>query len=784
MNALVASEVTAANGTSNLSRRAFLVASGALVVAIGAPADLALAADAGPNTLAVRPPVSSGTLSSYISIEPDGTVVGYYGKIESGQGLETSISQVIAEEIDVPWNRVRLVMGDTALTVDMGGATAGNALRQAGPIMRQTAAEARRLLVEMASRKLGVPAAQLTVTDGVVHAVADANKRISYAELIGGRHFDAPVEWDGVAQGLTVKVQAPLKKPAEFKVIGKPHPRRDMPGKVFGTLKQVTDVRLPNMLHGRTVRPTVAGAVPVTVDETSIANIPGAQVVWIKNFLAVVAEKEWNAVKAAKALKVTWSEAKPNFPTHNKIHDHIRNATPVARSTPGRAPGGAGSRQNGNIDTGFRQAVRIIEADYEYPMQSHASMGPACAVADVREDGVTVWTSTQKPYDSANSIAELLELPPGKVRAIWMHGTGSYARNDQGDAVGDAALLSRHLKRPVRVQYMRHEGFWDPKGSAQVTRNRAGLDASGKIIAFEHLSKAFSKDNCNTREQKAGDLLAGMLTGAPLNSELILGIPGNAYVFDNAKLHWEVVAPLLDRASPLRTTHVRDPFGTPHLFGMESFMDEVAAATNTDPVEFRMRYLTKEREFDVVKAATEKYGWDKRTSPRNAPAQGDVATGRGFAYRQMHDTFVAMVIEVAVHRDTGVIDVERMVVAHDCGQIVNPQGIRHVIERQLHWQLSRTMKEELQFDENMVTSVDWVTYPVLKMDGVPKAIDIVLIDRPGVDFSGASEHSCGPISAAMANAVFDATGVRIRHVPFTPQRVLAALNQPAVKAAL
>ena len=779
---------------NKLSRRAFLSTTGALVVTLAMPAELAEAAAATTNGLASRPTVTPDKLSSYISIEPDGTVIAYYGKIDGGQGLESSVAQLVAEEIDVPWERVRIVMGDTALTVDMGGATAGNGMRMAGPVLRQTAAEARRLLIDMAGKALSIPVTDLTVTDGVVHAVADPNKRISYAQLIGGKYFDAPVDWNGqFGSALTVKVAAPLKKPAEFKIIGKPMPRRDMPGKVFGTLKQCSDLRLPNMLHARMIRPTVAGAVPVSVDEKSVADIPGVQVIHIKDLLAVVAEKEWNAVRAAKTLKVTWSDAKPNFPGHDKLYDHIRAATPLARSgDPGIAPdklGGASPapRGNGSVEDGFKQAARIMEAEYQYPIQSHASMGPACGVADVKDGGATVWTSTQKPYACARGVAELLELPLEKVRAIWMFGTGSYARNDQGDAVADAALLSKHLKRPVRVQYMRHEGLaWDPKGPAVITINRAGLDSSGKIIAYEHVSKGLSNNDCSTQETRAVDTLAGQLLGLPLNSNAALGYQGNEYVFDNMRLSWEAVAPLMDRASPLRTTHLRDPFGVPHLFGMESFLDEIAVATNSDPIELRLRHLKKDREQELVRAAAKQYGWDTRPSPRKDQAQGNIAQGRGFAYRLMHDTYVAMIAEVKVHRDTGAIEVERIVVAHDCGLIVNPETIKHVIDRQIHWQLGRTLFEEVQFDGNMVTSVDWLTYPVMKMASVPKSVEVVTINRPEIPFSGAAEHSCGPVPSAIGNAVFDATGVRLRRVPFTPERVKAALATPEriVKAAL
>jgi CO/xanthine dehydrogenase Mo-binding subunit len=772
------------NEMDALSRRAFLTAGGALVVALAVPADFALAAEKSPfGRSVVRP----DKLSSYISIDKDGTVVAHYGKIDGGQGLETAIAQMVAEEIDVPFERVRVVMGDTGLTVDIGGATAGNGLRQGGLIMRQTAAEARRLLIAMAGKKLEIAAADLTVTDGVVHSVTDPGRRVSYAELIGGHPLDAPIAWRGLAQQLAVKVEAPLKQPSEFKVIGKPMPRRDIAGKVFGTLQQCSDLRLPGMLHARTIRPTVAGAVPVTVDEKSIADIPGARVVWIKNFLAVVAEKEWNAVKAAQALKVTWSESKPNFPGHAGLFDYMRQAPVVTRSSDPGNTGAASERVVGSVQDGFKQAVHILEGEYEFPIHSHASMGPACAVADVRDGGATVWTSTQKPHDCAAGIAELLDLPPEKVRAIWMFGTGGYARDGQGDATADAALLSRHLGRPVRVQYMRHEALaWDPKGTACINRSRVGLDASGKVVAYENISKAFSMEDCNTREQHPADTLVGMSLGAPLNWRPAFGIPGNGYKFENAHWGWEVIAPLMDRSSPLRSTHIRDPFGLPLLFGSESFLDEVAAATRTDPIAFRLRYLKQEREHELLNAAARQYGWDKRPSPRDDQRDADVAVGRGFAYRQLAGTYIALIAEVKVHRSSGAVEISRLVCAHDCGLIVNPETIRHVIDRQLVWGTSRAMCEEVQFDQNMVTSVDWLSYPVVKMDGVPKSTEVVLIDRPDMPTSGAAEMAVGPLPAAIGNAIFDATGVRLRRVPFTPERVKAALARgpEPLKAAL
>jgi CO/xanthine dehydrogenase Mo-binding subunit len=374
-------------------------------------------------------------------------------------------------------------------------------------------------------------------------------------------------------------------------------------------------------------------------------------------------------------------------------------------------------------------------------------------------------------------VAELLGLPREKVRAIWVFGTGSYGRNDQGDATADAAVLSQHLGRSVRVQYMRHEGIaWDPKGTAAVNTGRAGLDASGKVIAYEYISKAFSRMDANTRESRASDVLAGHLLGLPLKPEWIFEIPVASYTFDNGRLGWDIVPPLMNRASPLRTTHVRDPFGPPILFGSESFMDEIAAATVTDPVDFRLRYLSNPRDRDAVRIAAERYGWEKRPAPRSDQKDKDVAIGRGIAFRRHFSTFIALIAEVRVHRNTGKLDLVRYVCAHDVGMIVNPETLKHVIDRQLVYGTSRAMFEEVRFDENMVTSVDWLTYPVLHIDSVPGTIEIVLIERPEEAPSGAAEMALGLVPAAIGNAVFDATGVRLRRVPFTPQRVKAALD--------
>ncbi len=755
-----------------LSRRAFLSAAGSLVVGLATPDLWAAAQTAAPNPASPNNPAILATkLDSYLAIHKDGSVEVFFGAIDGGQGLETSIAQMVAEELDVPFESVRMVMSDTARTINMGGASGALSVSRRGFTLRKAAAEARRVLVAGAGAKLGAAPDALVVRDGVVSLKSDPGRSVSYADLIGDRSFGADVKWNGQwGNGHDIAADAPLKKPSEFRVIGKSIRRKDIPRKVFGQQDFPGDVRLPGMLHARMVRPPVAGAVPVKVDEGSIRDIPGAQVVHIEDLLAVVAPKEWNAVRALRALKVAWSDSKPGFPTPDAIHDHIRKAPVVQRTI---------ERENGKVEDGFAKAARVISAEYEYPTHSHATMGPGCAVADVRADGVTIYTSTQKPHYAADGVAHLLGVPREKVRAIWMFGSGSYGRNDQGDATADAAVLSKHLGKPVRVQWMREESLgWDPKGTAAVNRLRAGVDDKGEVIAYEFISKAFSRENVATNEGNAGATLAGQLLGFPLDPKHTFNIPFASYAFPHNRVGWETIAPLMDRASPLRSTHLRDPYGPPILFGSESFMDEIAAALKMDPVEFRLKYLTVDRDREAVRIAAEKAGWVTRPSPRaNIDREADVVEGRGIAFRRHFDTFIGLVAEVRVHRKTGRVEPVRLVCAHDCGLIVNPETLAHVIDRQLVYGTGRTTVEELQWDAGRVTSVDWQSYPVLHMEHAPAKIEVHLVNRPEAAPSGAAEMALGLVPAAMGNAVFDATGVRLRRVPFTPARVKKELER-------
>jgi len=750
-----------------LSRREFLKSTGALIVSAAMPALIGEALAQAPG-LSARPPLLPTELDSWVAILPDGKVVAFFGKMDMGQCLDVAIAQIVADELDVAFEKVEVVMGDTALTCNQGGASGSTGIFQGARPLRNAAAEARRLLVEQASGKLGVPVTNLRVDDGVVSAIADPSKRVSYAELIGGGHFNHQVEWNKqTGNPMDIKVQAKVKSPSEYRVVGKSFARRDVAGKVYRTAKYVTDVSLPGMLHARVIRPARAACTVADVDESSIRAVKGARVVREKDFVAVLAAHEWDAVRASRMLKIDWNHAKENpFPPMAELHDHIRKAPVHKREEPVK---------RGDIGGVFKTAARVVEAEYEWPFQSHASMGPACAVADVRDDGVTVWSGTQKPHFGQLGVARLLGLPPEKVRVIWVPGPGSYGRNDAGDAALDAAKLSKLAGKPVRVQGMRQDGIaWDPKGPACVHRARAALDASGKVIGYEFVSKGFSRINIQTNESDPSHSLVGMSTGFPPKPNDGFGVPAESYGFENKLLAWETIAPLLDSCSPLRSAHLRDPVGPEIHFGSEQFIDELAAATNEDPVAFRLKYVTAPRDAAVIRAAAEKAGWRPRSGPRGARS-GDVLTGSGIAYAQRGGTIVAAVAEIEVERKTGRIRAKKFTIAHDCGLIINPEGLRYTIEGNVVHGLSRTLFEEVRFDREKVTSVDWLSYPILDIADAPEAIEVVLINHPEIAPTGAGEPTIRVIPAAVANAFFDATGVRLRKVPLTPERVKAAL---------
>jgi nicotinate dehydrogenase subunit B len=499
------------------------------------------------------------------------------------------------------------------------------------------------------------------------------------------------------------------------------------------------------------------------------------QIIHENNFLAVVSPNEWDAVKAARTLKVDWVQPQADpYPGSDKLHAHIRNAPVLKRDEPVK---------KGDVNVAFQSAARTVEAEYEWPLQSHASMAPGCAVVHARDGEATLWTGSQKPHSTRDGVAKMLGLPPEKVHGIWVMGSGSYGRNDAGDAALDAAYLSKVTGKPVRVQYMRNEGTgWDPKGAACVHRARAALDASGKVIAYEFIAKGLSRVNVTINEADPRDSLAGMALGMPLKPELGLGLPAESYEFDNKRYAQEVIAPLLERYSPLRTAHFRDPMGPEVHFGSEQFIDEIAAAAGQDPVAFRLKYISKPRDAAVVKAAAEKAGWQPRVA-HSRKQSGKVLRGRGIAYAQRVETVVAVIAEIEVYPEDGRIWARKLTVAHECGLIVNPQGLKQTVEGNVVQGLSRTLFEEVIFDRNTVTSQDWGTYPILDIRDTPETIDVVLLNRTDLPPAGAGEPTMRTIPAAVANAFFDATGVRLRRAPLTPERVRAALANAPITGA-
>jgi CO/xanthine dehydrogenase Mo-binding subunit len=756
--------------SANFSRRTLLRTGGALVVSIGAPVtfDLARAAE-GAVASATKPPLTPDQLSSYIAVNADGSVSAFFGKMDMGQGLSVAIRQIVAEELDVAFDNVKLFIGDTATSVNQGGASGSTGVQDGGKQMRMAAAEARRVLVDMAAGKLGLPADALTVKNGVVAAKSDPAKTVTYAALIGGQFFNVHLNWNGkYGNPLYAPGKAKAKDPKDHTVVGQPLPRDDIAPKVFAEANFCTDVKVPGMVHARMIRPAIAGAVPVKVDEGSIRHIASARVVWDKGFLGVVADREWDAIKAAKELKVEWSNAAAPFPDQGALYDHIRQAPVRKREVEGK--------QAGNVDDAFKNATRVVAAEYEWPFQSHASMGPACALVDIKDGHVTCWSGTQKSHFVRAGVANILGMPEQNVHVLWTTGPGSYGRNDADDCAADAAYLAKAVGRPVRLQYMRDQGTgWDPKAPASIHQVRAALDAAGNVVAYDFLSKGFSRVDVNTNGSHPWDTLAGQTLGVALRSGDGFGIPAESYAFANKRTAWETIAPLLDRSSPLRSAHMRDPVGPQIHFASESFIDELAAAVKMDPVAFRLRYVKDARDIAVIKAAAQKANWQTRPSPRS-DQKGDRVTGRGIAYAQRGPTRVAVIAEVDVDRSTGKIWARKFTVAHDCGQIINPNGLHHAIENNIVQATSRALWEEVKFNKQNVTSVDWRTYPILDITEAPAQVDIVLINRPNVAPSGAGEASTRPTPAAIANAVFDATGVRIRRAPLSPDYVKAALS--------
>jgi nicotinate dehydrogenase subunit B len=762
-----------------VSRRDFVKSAGGLLIgfSIAGPLAETLSGQAALQSPPAAPPpvgLPLARIDSWLRIAPDGAVTVRTGKVEVGMGVDVALSQIVAEELGVPMNHVTMIMGDTSGTPDQGGVGSSNSIASGGAALRNVAATVRGLLLQTAARRLDTPVDWLSVRDGVVSSNTTPSQSVSYGELVRAVDLSEQLKVSGSGFTLNVQGSGKPKSPADYSIVGTPVRRTDIAEKVFGTFKYVVDVRVPDMLHGRVIRPSGAGAQVVGVDDSAAKRVAGfVQTVVKGNFVGVVATSEWGAVKAARAMKVTWSAPGDVFPDQGQLYAQMRAAQPKASRE---------SAKRGDAPAAMARASKRIEAVYEYPFHSHATMGPGCAVADVKPDGITtVWCGAQKPHQAQRGYAELIGVAPEKVRVAWTEDSGSYGRPGFDDVGADALVLSQAVGKPVRVQWMRGDlTGWGPKGPAAVFELSAGLDVDGNISGVQFTSKAFSGGEINFIPTAKGNFLAAQLMGLPNTSGFDeFAEWGNAgggaapYTIPDLLSTAHVIPSLHAAPSPLAGTHLRDPNGPSTSFAVESFMDELAASAGMDPIRFRSKYLTDERAKAVLVAASEKYGWQARPSPRRAP--GGNTTGRGVSLGIRGGTYVGNIAEVEVDRQTGVVRILRFVMAHDCGLVINPLGLTQTLQANIVQTLSRTMKEEVRFDRSKVTSVDWATYPIARMSDVPPQIDIVLVNRPEVAATGAGEAGTRALAAAVANAIFDATGARLRQVPFTAIRVKTAL---------
>jgi nicotinate dehydrogenase subunit B len=783
-----------------LHRRDFLRGAGLLAVSVVAcGAGWAMEGDAQTSAAAQAsgpyPNPDFHQIDSWIVIHEDNTATFFVGKTDPGQGTGTGFRQLMSDELDIAFEKTTCIMGRTDMTVDQVGSGGSTAMERDSWPMRRVAAEARRVLLEMAATRFGVPVDQLTVRDALITANADPSKHVTYGELIGGKKFN--ITLTGASVNAVTGV-AKTKSVPQLKYAGQPIHRDDIPAKVDGSLTWAVDVKLPGMVHARNVKPPFACARLTGIDESSVRSLPGfLKVVSKGNYVAVVCEREEQAIRAARQLKTTWEKpATAPFPSSENLFDYMRTA-PTAAASGGRgdaeAPSPAPSATPaGNADAGFAGAAKTIEAEYQVPFQGHTAFAGAHATADPSNGQMTVYSNDMKAYGMRRGVATFLGMPQEQVRVIWMHGPQGFGRTAAEDAACEAAWIAREMGRPVRIQWMRdEETAWDSKSPAFLVKMRGALDTDGQLTAYDYQARSCDYNHLGYNEPDT--VLIAQLMGSrrtrPAGGSA--SVPSDMYVIPNRRMAGEVVGLPIVWETPLRTGNLRDPNGPQATFAAESFIDEAAAAAKVDPLEFRMQMIRagtsddsgfrRARSLAVLKAAADAYGWDRRPSPK-AVGNGNILTGRGLAYAFRGQTIVAQIAEVEVNRQTGHVWAKRLVCAHDCGFVVNPESLRHTVECGTLHGLSRALHEEVRFDTEKVTSVDWISHPTLRHADVPERIDIVLVNgdpnpnRPDLPPYGAGEASLKPMLAAIANAIHDATGVRIRRVPFRDDRVLAALR--------
>src|ERR1700688_1149564 len=699
-----------------------------------------------------------GAFETFIKITADGSVTAFNGHVDLGTGIRTALGQIVAEELDVSFARVIVVLGDTSLVPNQGGTIASETMQITAVLLRNAAAQARQFLMARAAERLELPVDELSIEDGLIRG--RDNRSVSYGELIGD---------ETIRLELADEVQ--VKSVNAYTIVGQSVPRVDLPAKAPGELVYVHDLRLPGMLHGRVGRPPYAGVDAgafvgtslIAVDENSVRDIPGVvAVVRIGDFVGVVAEREENAVKAAAQLQVTWKPT-PTLPDMNDVATALRTHPSTPRTL----------IDKGDVDAAIGAAAKPMPRTYVWPYQMHGSIGPSCAVADYQADNVRVWSGTQNPHLLRADLALLLRRPEGDIDVIRMEAAGCYGRNCADDVSADAVLLSRAVGRPVRVQLTREqEHAWEPKGTAQLMDVNGGLRTDGSVAGYDFATR-YPSNGAPTLAL----LLTGVVAPTPAVSQMGDRTAIPPYDYENMRVVAHDMPPIV------RASWFRGVSALPNTFAHESYIDELATEAGVDPIEYRLRYLKDPRAVDLVNAVAERADWAPRPRWKEPAADGDIVRGRGFAYAlYVHSTFPgfgaawsAWIADIAVNKATGDVSVTRVVAGQDSGLMINPDGVRHQIHGNVIQSTSRALMEEVSFGRNAVTSREWGAYPIIKFPDVPK-IDVLMLPRQDQPPLGVGESASIPSAAAIANAIYDATGVRFRELPFTPERILRGLH--------
>jgi CO/xanthine dehydrogenase Mo-binding subunit len=728
-----------------------------------------------PQPAAKHSPGQPGNASSYVQPLPDvflallgdGGVVAFNGHVDLGTGIRTALTQIVAEELSVAMERVSMVLGHTEEAPNQGPTIASATIQISAIPLRKAAAQAREHLVALAAGRLGVSTSALAIEDGSIHVRGEPARGLTYASLLAGQRIVLELEQGDV----------PLKPASEYAIVGRSAGRVDIPLKVRAALLYVHDVRVPGMLHGRVVRPPYPGRAGgafvgtslVSVDRESVAHLPGIVAVVVEgDFVGVVAEREEQAQRAMRALRVRWKEIPP-LPPMGDLEARLRSIPFKRREL----------LRQGDTGQALASGATVLERTYVWPYQMHGSIGPSCAVADYRADGLTVWSGTQNPHVMRIDLAHLCDLDEGRIEVVRMEAAGCYGRNCADDVVADAALLSRAVGRPVRVQLTREqEHAWEPKGAAQLMDVRGSLDAAGQPSACEFTSRYPSND---------APTLALLLTGKIGNEPRLLEMGDRTavppYAYPNLHVACDDVAPIV------RASWLRGVSAMPNSFAHDAFIDELAVLAGQDRLDYRLAHLPDVRARELLQAVAQKAGWQRGASgSRGQAGAGGKLHGRGIAYaRYIHSKFPgfgaawsAWVIDIEVDPRDGSLAVKSIVVGQDTGMMVNPAGVRHQIHGNILQSLSRVLKEEVGFGPQGITSLEWGAYPILHFSEVPP-VDIVLMERQTEAPLGSGESASVPSAAAVANALFDATGKRFFQPPFTAEKVLAALAAPAAQ---